>query len=69
MVTYIDFKAVFDSVSHKFIDAALAKAGAKRKTRAIFRVIYAAATGVTKVSRTQGKFIFSDPFDIARGVI
>ena len=66
-VTYIDFKVAFDSVSHKFIDAALAKAGAKRKTRSIFRAI--SATGVAKVSGTQGKFIFSDPFDIARGVV
>ena len=45
------------------------KAGATRKTRAIFRAIYAAATGVAKVSGTQGKRVFSEPFDIARGVV
>ena len=69
VVTFIDFKAAFDSLSHKYIDAALAKAGATRKTRAIFRAIYAAATGVARVSGTQGKSVFSEPFDIARGVV
>ena len=39
VVTYIDFAAAFDSVSHKFLDEALAKAGAKRKTRALLRAI------------------------------
>ena len=62
-------KLIVTFVSHKFIDAALAKAGASRKTRAIFRVIYRAASGVAKASGTQGKFVFSEPFDISRGVV
>ena len=36
VVTYIDFVAAFDSVSHRFLDEAL---GAMRKTRALFRTI------------------------------
>ena len=69
VVTYIDFKAAFDSVSHKYLDVALAAAGASRKSRAMVRAIYRAASGVAKVSGTHGKFIFSEPFDISRGVV
>ena len=64
MVTYIDYSAAFDSVSHKYIDGALKKAGASRKTRAIFRSIYAAAAGVARVNGTDGKHSFSGAFDI-----
>ena len=39
VVTYIDFTAAFDTVSHRFLDKALEKAGATRKTRALFRSI------------------------------
>ena len=53
-ITYIDFKAAFDSVSHKFLDATLAKAGASRKTRAIFRAIYEVAAGVVRAKGTDG---------------
>ena len=48
--TFIDFKAAFDSLSHKFIDAALVKAGASRKTRTMFRAIYKVTIGVAKVN-------------------
>ena len=53
VVTYIDFAAAFDSVSHRFLDAALGKAGAKRKTRALFRTIYAAAQGAARVQAVR----------------
>ena len=33
-VTFIDYKAAFDSVSHKFIDVTVHRAGASRKWRA-----------------------------------
>ena len=69
MVTYIDYKAAFDSVSHKFLDLTLARAKASRKSRAIFRAIYAVASGVAKVKGTNGKIIFSKAFDIGRGVV
>jgi hypothetical protein len=69
VVTYIDFAAAFDSVSHKYIDAALGKAGASRKTRAIFHTIYAAAQGVARVQGLDGEKVFSHTFDIFRGVI
>ena len=69
VVTFIDYRAAFDSVSHKFLDSALNSAGASRKSRAIFRAIYAAASGIAKVKGTAGKIIFSAAFDIARGVV
>ena len=68
-VTFIDFAAAFDSVSHKFLDLALQKAGAKRKTRDLFRAIYAAAEGAVRLSNKDGKISLSKYFDIARGVI
>ena len=67
--TYIDYSAAFDSVSHKFIDATLAKAGASVKTRRIFRAIYNSAYAVVKVSGVNGKQSVSDPFPIRRGVL
>ena len=69
VVTYIDYTAAFDSVSHKFIDATLAAAGASRKTRAIFRAIYSAAAGVARVGGTDGQYVFSGAFSVDRGVI
>ena len=69
IVTFIDFAAAFDSVSHKYIDEALAKAGASTKCRRIFRAIYAAASGVARVNGTNGQKVFSASFNVARGVV
>ena len=51
------------------MDETLAKAGASPKSRAIFRAIYQAATGIARVRNTDNKFIFSGAFDVKRGVI
>ena len=40
VVTFIDFVAAFDSVSHKFLESSLFEAGASEKSRAIFKAIY-----------------------------
>ena len=69
VVTYIDFTAASDTISHKFMDSTLAKAGASRKSRAIFRAIYAAASGIARVNGTDGKYVYSGPFNVGRGVI
>ena len=69
VITFIDFAAAFDSVSHRYLDHALGKARASRKTRAMFRAIYTAAQGAARVKGADGKFSFSKTFDIARGVI
>ena len=69
VVTFIDYKAAFDSVSHKFIDSVLVRAGASRKCRAIFRAIYEAASGMVRVNGTQGQKLLSKIFNIGRGVV
>ena len=40
VLTFVDFAAAFDTVSHKLLDEALAEAGASDKSRALFRAIY-----------------------------
>ena len=67
--TFIDYSAAFVSVSHKFLDRALRRAGASHKTRAIFRAIYKAASARTEVTDVDGKKILSDAFPIRRGVV
>merc|ERR1712025_1162161 len=58
-VTFIDYSAAFDSISHKFLDRSLANAGASRKTRTLFRAIYAAAEGTARVRGLQGNKVYS----------
>ena len=58
-VTYIDYSAAFDSVSHKFLDRSLA----------MFRAIYAAAEGTARVRGLNGKQLYSATFETRRGVI
>ena len=67
-IVFIDFVAAFDSVSHKLLDQALAAAGAKDKSRAIFRAIYAKATVVVWV-REGHEEAMSWAFGIGRGVV
>ena len=43
-LVFIDYSAAFDTVSHKFLDTALKEAKASNKLRALFRVVYAAAS-------------------------
>ena len=68
-VTYIDYSAAFDSISHKWLDLSLKAAGSSRKTRAIFRAIYAAAEGTARVRGLDGNHVYSDSFAVRRGVI
>ena len=68
-ITFIDYSAAFDSISHKFLDKILAAAGASRKTRAIFRAIYQAAEGTARVRGLNGLTIYSKAFKVRRGVI
>ena len=69
VITFIDYTAAFDSISHKFLDRTLEIAGASRKSRAIFRAIYKTATGTARVRGTDGKYELSGAFRICRGVI
>ena len=59
IVTYIDYTSAFDSVSHKFMDATLAAAGASAKSRAIFRAIYSASAGIKRLLPLRSVVILS----------
>ena len=70
VVTCIDFAAAFDSVSHKFLDEALANAGAKRKTRALLRAMYSVAQGAVQIRGDEtGKIKLSQAFKVCSGVV
>ena len=66
---FIDYKAAFDSISHKFIDETLKESGVTTKARVIFRAIYKAAAAFTTASGTDGKHVRSNTFSIDRGVL
>ena len=66
---FIDYSAAFDTVSHKHLDKALAKAGASNKLRAMFRAIYNAASAFVELQSTEGGMFLSDSFPIRRGVV
>ena len=68
-MTFIDYSAAFDSVSHKFLDQALKPAGVSNKSHPLFRAVYDEASAVTKVPSTDGKVVVSKPFPVNRGVI
>ena len=64
VVTYIDFAAVFDSVSHKYLDRTLQKAGVSHKPRSMFCTIYRAAEGSTRIRGVEGNTFQSETFSI-----
>ena len=68
-VSFIDYSAAFDSLSHKFIDIVLTKTKATNKTRAMYRAIYGSATARTTVEGIDGKIEVSEAFPINRGVV
>ena len=69
IVTFIDYSSAFDTVSHKFLDSALARAGASNKTRTVFRAVHSSASAYTKVTDVAGKCVKSQVFPIRRGVV
>ena len=46
VVTFIDYRAAFDTISHRFLDESLTAAGVQPKIRRIVKAIYAEATGM-----------------------
>ena len=68
-VTFIDYTAAFDSLSHKYIDRVLAEANVPNKERSMFRAIYSAASACTKIKTADGKQVKSEIFPIRRGVL
>ena len=68
-INFVDYAAAFDSVSHKFLDGALARAGASNKMRAMVRAVYESASAFTTVPDAEGKQVKTDEFRIKRGVL
>ena len=69
VVTFIDYTAAFDTVSHKFLDQALSSAGISTKLRRIVQAIFSAASGCVRITKPGGCQEISEPFDISRGVL
>ena len=63
----LGFVAAFDSVSHIYLDQALAAAGASDHSRFLFRAIYQNATGCVRCQEADGTQRYSEKFDINRG--
>ena len=55
VVTFIDYTAAFDSLSHRFLDEALAEANVSPKVRRIIQAIYSSASGVVRIREASGK--------------
>ena len=68
-MTFIDYSAAFDSVSHKFVDEALIECNVSNKIRAMFRAVYLSASAYTTVKAPDNKSVKSEVFDIRRGVV
>ena len=68
-VTFIDYAAAFDSLSHKYIDRVLVEANVPNKERTMFRAIYSTASAFTRIKDADGKQAKSDVFPIRRGVL
>jgi len=69
VVTFIDYTAAFDSVSHRFLDESLAEAMVAPKVRRMIRAVYSCATGAVRLQRASGEHLCSERFEIRRGVI
>ena len=67
--TFIDYRAAFDTISHRFVDESLTAAGVQPKIRRIVKVIYAEATGMVRLRLPSGETLCSEPFPVRRGVI
>ena len=69
IITFIDYSAASDTESQMFLDEALAEAGVGAKVRRIVQAIFAAAIVVVRLRHPDGTMTFSEPFDIAIGVL
>ena len=68
-ITFIDYRAAFDTISHRFLDESLTAAGALPKIRPMVKAIYAEATVMVRLRLPSGDTLCSEPFPVRRGVI
>ena len=64
VITFIDYKAAFDTESQKFLDNALSSANVSIKVRRIIQSIFRAASGCVRICNST-----SETFNISRGVL
>ena len=64
VITFIDYKAAFDTESQLFLDEALSSAGASIKVRRVIQAVFNAASGCIRIEDE-----LSEPFNISRGVL
>ena len=69
VVTFIDYTADFDSVSHRFLDESLAEAKVSPKVRRMIRAIYTSTSGAVRLQLPSGQQVCSECFYIRRGAI
>ena len=69
VVTFIDYRTAFDTISHSFLDESLTAAGVQPKIRRIVKAIYAEARGMVRLRLQSGETLCSEPFPVRRGVI
>ena len=65
--TFIDYRAAFDTISHRFLDESLAAAGVQPKIRRIVKAIYTEETGMVRLRLPSGETMCSEPFPVRRG--
>ena len=64
VVTFIDYKAAFDTESQLFLEEALCSAGVSIKVRRVIQAVFNAASGCVRIDSQMGQ-----TFDISRGVL
>ena len=69
VITFIDYTAAFDTESQIFLDEALGTAGVPGKVRRLIQSIFKVAHGCVRAQKADGTAVFSDTFEINRGVL
>jgi exonuclease III len=68
VLTFIDFKAAFDSLSHQYIIKCLQRFNTPITLTRLVNSMFLAASAVVKMKTAKGE-ILSDEFDINRGIV
>ena len=69
VVTFIDYTAAFDSVSHRFLYETLSEANVPPKVCRVINAIYSAANGAVWIRQPFGQLLHFPTFSINRGSI
>ena len=62
VVTCIDYRAAFNTISHRFLDESLAAAGVQPKIRRIVKAIYTEATGMVRLQWRSQNILWGGAF-------